>query len=628
MSTLRSLPALVSLALGTALLATAVGGPVMGGKGDRKNRRQQQAEETLPAAAISTIKGDRYRIGGAKIANRLTRVADDEGDQLDATGVALADAPAWTDLASVSTAPFRFSRKMRRSVLNAFPRGTRDTFYGPDADWSVNDTGLFVLVELAEPRPDDVTSQVVEIGYDGGAAGPVRVGSGTDTRAGVQTFTLAGRFTDGSDAAGTTDVSGRAPGEPITFYNARSGIWGMYQGQGRYYFLLPEPRDARAVAVSLRSTTDQGEVIDRLELPGGGHLLPLDDPGLGFKAGDGAEPLACRAIATAATAPTTADGAASEVTTMIHYTAGVGMDAETGAPADATAALAALDGLGSVPLRVQRLDEDAEPLDIEAPLSLAPVLGAFTLTIDVPPGTWAFEPADADAFRTPAGEALIDHRTLSGRAGVRTGAGLVGFVSGDPGCGRWDIGGTACSFVPDAAMEAIVPTSTGDLEQVDIAQPDGSAWCVGRIPGTREGKYIVRVGRDHATTADLEAAVDAVGCAATPIDMGRAGQFLDCAASGNFERYLSLIVPEATTARDPAAGLLVSIDMAVDPGVPAGERYDGAAALTLFGTLAADLAASVTPGGAVAPTDAAAAEPTAGDAEADDAATTPEDEPG
>ena len=299
MSSVRSLSALVSLALGAALLATVVGGPALAAKGDRKDQRRQPAEDPAPAAAIGTVKGDRYRIGKAKVAGKLTRIRDASGDQLAADGASVADAPAWTDIAAVSMAPFRFSRKMQRSVQNAFPRGSRGTFYGPDADWSNGDTGRFITVELAEARPDDVVSQLVEVGFDGASAGPVQVGSATDTRAGVEVFTLGGRFSDGSEVAGATDVSGRAPGDPIDFYNARSGVFGVYdRGKKIYNILLPVPRDARSVTVSLRSTTDQGDIVDRLELPGGGHLVPLSDPGLGFKAADGAVLLGCRAIAT------------------------------------------------------------------------------------------------------------------------------------------------------------------------------------------------------------------------------------------------------------------------------------------------------------------------------------------
>jgi hypothetical protein len=628
MSTLRSLPALVGIVLGTALLTTAVGGPVMAAKGDRRNQRQRSAEESGPAAAVSTVKGDRYRIGKAKIAGKLTRIGDDEGDQRRTDGSAAPDAPGWTDIEAVSTAPFRFNLKMQRSVQNAFPRGSRDTFYGPDAHWSIGDTGRFVTVELAAKRPDDVASQLVEVGFDGSSAGPVQVGSGTDTRAGVESFTLAGRFTDGSEAAGTTDVRGRAPGDPISFYNARSGVFGVYdRGRGAYYLLVPQPRDARAIAVSVRSTTEQGEIIDRLDLPDGSHLVPLADPGLGFKASDAAMPLGCRAISTATAAPASDPAAPDgQAPTMIRYTAGVTIDPETGEPADASAMLAALDGHDTVPIRVQRLDADAEPLDVEGRIALSPALGSFTLTLDVPPGTWSFAPTEEDALRTPAGEALIDHRTLTGRAGVRTGEGLVGFVSGDPDCGRWDLGAATCTFVPDVGMESLVPTDGGGLEQVDLTQADGSAWCVGRIPGTRDAKYIVRVGRDYATAADLQAVVDATDCPAAPIEVGRSGQLLDCAAAGNFERVLFLVVPSATASLDPEGGFLASADIVVDPGKPAGERYDSAAALQLFGGLATDLAAAARPGGAMAVTDGGATVPGDDASAPGDGAATPEDE--
>ena len=152
-------------------------------------------------------------------------------------------------------------------------------------------------------------------------------------------------------------------------------------------------------------------------------------------------------------------------------------------------------------MQLQRLDEDAEPIEVDGRVSLAPALGTFSLTMDVPAGQWSFAPTDGEELVTPAGESLIDHSTLTGRAGVRTGEGLDGLVSGDPDCGHWAVGVSTCELVPGAAMAALVPTDGGGLEQADITQRDGSAWCVGRIPDTRDAKYIVRVGRDYATVA-------------------------------------------------------------------------------------------------------------------------------
>jgi hypothetical protein len=495
-------------------------------------------------------------------------------------------------------APFRLTRKMNRSLLNNFPTGSAGTFRGPDADWSQGDRGLFVVVELAEGRPDDLISQLVEVGFDGANAGPVQVGSSDDARAGVQRFTIGGHFHDGSETAGTTDISGHAPGDRIELYNASSRIFGTYDRRAdRYLLLLPERRDARNLAVTLRSVTDAGEVIDRLELPGGGHLVPLEDPALGFKPGDGAIPLGCRAIATRSGTVSADDGVGS--TTTIVYTAGVGRDAETGEMADPDDTFAALEGLDTVPIRLERLDSEEEPLIVEAPVTMSPAMGTFSVLIDVPPGQWTFRPEDPEALVTPAGEALIHHATLTGRAGIRTGEGLDGFVIGAPDCGRWDLGvATACELVPGDGLAALLPTGGNTLEQVDIAAPDGSAWCIGRIPDTTSDLYRVRVGRDVATSADIQAAADESGCSSTPVEVGADGLLLDCADQGSFERYVFVVVPQATVAQDPDGGVLVTLEMAVDASRPVGERYDSAAALEAVGTIADRLAASAGPGGA------------------------------
>jgi hypothetical protein len=601
MTTIRSWAAATTLALTTALLFTTLAGPVMAAKSDRQRQRDRAPAQDVPAAAIETIRGERYRLGRVRVARNLTRIRDAAADQLRTNGEPAVDAPAWTDITAVYMARARLNTRLFRRLTNDHPRGSAGTFHGRDSDWSIGDDALFVAIELAEERPDDVVAQQVEIGFDGGSATPVQAGTSTDTRAGVEVFTLGGRFSDGSESAGTTDVSDRAPDGPIDYYNARSGVFGFYDPREHtYYLFLPERRDATSLAISLRSVTDAGEILDRLELPGGGRFVALGDATAGFHAGDGAVPLGCRSLSTTSRPSGTGSGPTSDgeagATTTILYRAGVGSDPESGEIPDAGALLAALEGRDTVPMRLQRLDEEAEPLDVDGVVTLAPALGSFSLAMDVPPGQWTFAPAEGKDLVTPAGEALIDHVSLTGRAGVRTGEGLDGFVSGDEGCGRWELDVSACELVPAAGMAALVAMDAGALEQAEIVQRDGSAWCVGRIPDTRDAKYIVRVGRDVANAADLQRAAEGVACEAVPVELGLQGLVLDCSADG-FERYLFLVAPTATADRDADAGLIVSLDMVVDPSRPVGERYDGAAALQVFGDIATQLASTVTPGG-------------------------------
>ncbi len=328
-------------------------------------------------------------------------------------------------------------------------------------------------------------------------------------------------------------------------------------------------------------------VIDRLELPGGGHLVPLDDPAGGWDPALGA-PLACRSLETYSTTAGLADlGEAGS--TRIRYSAGA--DPALG-QAEADAMLAALDDIGDA-LPVTLLPAGgattgtpadgapAEPVTVDATVERAPALHAFTLTMDVPAGRWSFAPAADLPLLTPAGESLVDARSLVGRGGLVTGEGLDGFVAGDPGCARFDLGAEACAFVPAEAMAGLVGLDGSEVEQRSLIRPDGAHWCVGTAPATGEVQYIARFGTAYLTSAAFASEVAAGPCEALPGDLGAEAAILDCGADG-FERHLVRVIPDAISDRDPDGGLLVSVDMLVDGGKPVGERYDAAAADALF----------------------------------------------
>src|SRR3970282_1662528 len=108
--------------------------------------------------------------------------------------------------------------------------------------------------------------------------------------------------------------------------------------------------------------------------------------------------------------------------TLIRYSAGAGAALPM---TEAQALLAALDAYAeSVPVTLERLDAEGGSVSVDAQLARAPALNAFTLTMEVPAGRWTFEAADGTELLTPAGEALIDPTSLTGRAGVLTGGGL------------------------------------------------------------------------------------------------------------------------------------------------------------------------------------------------------------
>jgi hypothetical protein len=584
--------ATIGLLIVAALLVISSTGVVLAGKGDRK--ADKKGEPTAPPAVIGSVSGDRIKMAQARVADHVTRISDAAGDQVLADGSPAPEAEAWSDIASVHVAPIKVPRKLLTKMDEDFPRGAVGAFYGKDARWSELDRAVFVAVELAGKRPSGSVVQQVEVGLDGETASPVQVGAAADTRAGLERFSLSGLFRDGSESSGTTDVSGRQPGDAIDFYNAESGVFGFYESRQHTYFLImPLERDAQSVAVTLRSGTPAGEVIDRLELPGGGSLIPLADPALGWDAAQGTAPLACRALETFSQTSGLA-GLDEPDSTRIRYSAGVDplLDAEA-----AGAELAALDAYGgTLPVTLLPLHPDGEPRTVDAQLSRAPALNAFTLTMDVPPGQWSFQAVDDDQLRTPAGERLIDPGTLTGRAGVRTGEGQDGFVSGDPDCARFDLGAEACAFVPADAMAALVGLDASDVEQEVVARADGAQWCVGKASASGEVQYIARFGTGYSSAARFEQDVAAQPCEVHAVDLGAQGVNLDCGAQG-FENHTFRVLPDAIAEADPDGGLLVSVDMLVDPGKPHGERYDGQAAEALLGGMVDAVAASAAPAG-------------------------------
>jgi len=252
-----------------------------------------------------------------------------------------------------------------------------------------------------------------------------------DTRAGIERFSLSGLFSNGAYATGSTDVSERQPGDDIEYYNTESGVFGFYDRKSATWFLvMPRTKELDSVVVSVRSSTDVGEVTDRLELPGGGHFVDLAKPAGGFSKKAGVAPLACRSLETfsAESGVELSDPAA----TLVRYTAGMTVDhdaKETGkilAPA--------IDSMGAVTVALTAVGSEDAPLMVDADLAVAPQMNAVSLTFEAPPGQWQFALAEGTELVTPAGEAIIDHHSLTGSAGVLAEPGLDGLVAGDLSC--------------------------------------------------------------------------------------------------------------------------------------------------------------------------------------------------
>jgi hypothetical protein len=418
---------LPTMALLLSLLLVIVAGGVVAGA-DKKAK---------DLAAIETLKGADYRMASAKIAKTLTRYADPANDQLHTDGSPVTEAPKWTDIKAVHVAVAKMPAKLLTKMGTDYPPGTSGSFYGDDVALTSDDRIVFVAVEMARRLPAGSRGQQVEIGFSGDAATPVQVGTDMDTRAGVETFTLSGLFSNGGYGTGTTDVSGRQPGleiEPDEYYNADSGVFGFYDAKTTtWYVVLPRAADVDSIAVSVRSSTGAGQLIDRLDLPGGGHFIHLKDPTGGFKSKSGLSPLTCRALETFS-----GEAGVIELTdpsaTLIRYTAGINASVDVDVDAAAELLAPAIEAMGPVRVTLTPVGLDAEPTVVDADLAVSPEGNAISLSFEAPEGQWVFALADELKLKTPTGERIVDHISLTGTAGVQTGPGLDGYVAGDLSC--------------------------------------------------------------------------------------------------------------------------------------------------------------------------------------------------
>ncbi len=456
----RALGAAAGAMLATALIATAATGPVGAAK-------KEKAKEQAPPAPIESIKGKAFRMARTRMAPQITRIADGASDQVTRDGTPAPDAPEWSDISAVYVANTKATAKLVGKLADDYPPGVARSFYGKAAEFRSKHPIVFVAVEMAKRMPDGIRGQQVEIGIDGDAATPVQVGTQHDTLAGVERFSLSGLFRDGTWATGTTDVSGRAPGDEIDYYNVASGVFGYYDPKkATWYVIMPRPKDARSVTVSVRSSTGSGQVIDRLQLPGGGHFVDLRDPTGGFTPKGQRLLLTCRSLETfsGASGVVELDDPAS---TLIRYTAGVEAAAD---PAAAASTLkAAIEVMGPVEVVLDPVAGDAEPTTVTGELSVSPAGNAVSLSFEAPAGQWTFALADELELRTPAGESIIDASSLTGRAGVLTGDGLDGLVAGDLSCAQ-AAESPAIDETTDSAAEASPGTEEATAEPT--AAPD------------------------------------------------------------------------------------------------------------------------------------------------------------
>ncbi|MGD8682545.1 MAG: hypothetical protein PVG27_01235 [Chloroflexota bacterium] len=414
---------------------------------------------------LATIKGKKFRMADAKMADTVTRFLDEDDDPTRLDGTPEPDAPRWSDIKQVYVAPTRTPPKLLTKMNSRYPPGTVGALYGGDRDPGYKDRVVFVAVRMAKRMPGDSMGQQVEIGFSGNEATPVQNGTEHTTWAGTERFTLAGLFSDGAFAAGATDVSGRQPGlelEDDEYYDAKSGAFGFYRPKtATWYLVLPRAADTDAITVSVRSSTDVGSVIDRLELPGGGHFVDLSDPTGGWKPKPGLAPLSCRSLETFNGESDTIEGLGIDAN-LVRYTAGIETTAD---PAEAQELLGtAIEAVGPVTVALSEPGSEAQPLIVDGDLALTTDGNAVTLTFEAPEGQWVFRLAGGLELKTPAGEDVVDHMSLTGPAGVQVGPGLDGYVAGDLSCAFPDAGDDAAAgdddaegSGPDATAEASAP---------------------------------------------------------------------------------------------------------------------------------------------------------------------------
>ena len=419
---------------------------------------------------ITVVKGKDYRMADAKMAGKITRYADPADDQLQLDGTPAPGAPAWSDIQAVYVARTRTPPKLQTKMTSDHPRGSAGAFYGR-REQGYRERVVFVAVKMAKRLPGGSLGQQVEIGFSGDGATPVQNGTDMVTWAGTERFTLSGLFSNGAYGVGATDVSGRDPTLELAegdYYNARSGAFGFYRGKNAtWYVVVPRADDTDAITVSVRSSTEDGNVIDRLDLPGGGHFIDLGDPTGGYKPKSDLPPLSCRALETFNGESGTIEGLGIDAN-LIRYTAGLEPTAD---PAVAAELLGpALAAAGPVEVALSVPGSDDEPLVVPGELAEAEEGNAVRLTFEAPAGQWTFRLASDSGLKSPAGERIIDHASLTGPAGVQVGPGLDGFVAGDRACAP-----SAVTEDAEAAAAAAASAEADASAEVVPADEEASA---------------------------------------------------------------------------------------------------------------------------------------------------------
>ena len=164
----------------------------------------------------------------AKVAQRITRIADAAADQVTADGAATDGRTRRTRTSRPSTwrpSGCRGSSSRACTTTIRAARWAPSTVPMPTGRRSTGPSSWPSTWPTSGPRESSSRSRWASTVA---ARSPLQAGGASDTRGGVERFSLSGTFSNGAESSGTTDISGRLPGEPIEYYNAGSGVFGFY----------------------------------------------------------------------------------------------------------------------------------------------------------------------------------------------------------------------------------------------------------------------------------------------------------------------------------------------------------------------------------------------------------------
>ncbi len=257
----------------TAILSALVTAPALAAKKDKPE------EPAGPPPPIESIKGDEYRMAKRKMADRVTRLADAGGDPALRRRHPRGRAPPWSDISAVYVAPSRMPSKLRTKMAIDFPPGVARAFYGDEADWKTDDRLLRGCQDGREAAGGRRRAA--------GGGRPRRQRGRPPCRSGRSSTPASGSSASSSAASSATVRTRPAPPTSVTAQPGASHRVLQHRLGCLRFLRSPSARPGtcscpvRDTDLPSRQRAQQHRgrpVIDRLELPGGGHFIDLPTP--------------------------------------------------------------------------------------------------------------------------------------------------------------------------------------------------------------------------------------------------------------------------------------------------------------------------------------------------------------